>query len=268
MNDPTARRTFDRGEIRRRILLRLFGHPLGIVPAVAGVGLALTPIFFSVDPALPLFAGVVGVVLGGASIAVRALLGRDAIGRQVIEELEREAAAAQDARIRELRGELSSDDDPRDERLFDDLLRLVAAIRDDRGWREHVEPVVAADILADLDELARRSVTALQRGLTLERTARELHSARARAGLEAERERLLADVQATVESVGELLTQLKVHTAQRGVGSTNLDQLRTSLSRTLDAARAAEDEAANPKSPSPSSTAREAARRASTLESP
>lgn len=237
--------TFHRDEIRRRLLLRLFGAPITLGPAVLGTVSILSPWLFDLDPAIPVFAGVVGLVAGGASLALRGLLGRDRITREIVEELESEAAHHQEARLDGLRERLAADEDPRDERYLDDLRRLVEAVAADDRWRRHVDPVAAGDILGELDALFERCVDDLDRSLTLAETARGLATPTARDGLLAERDRLLDEVGASVEAVGALVTELQVIGASAGSqAGSKVRALRRNLGTTVAAARAAAAEAA------------------------
>ena len=234
--------TFDRDKIRRRIQRNLLTHPLTVVPVVLGVGSASLPFIAGTKLAFGLFGGVVGLVVGGAVLGLRALLGREGITASVLEQLEHEAAEARRLELKDLWDRLAEDADPRDELLLSDLNKLTSSVREDSSWRNHVDTTVAADVLGGLDELFQQCVHDLERSLSLRDTASDLSDEATRSGLLQERENVLAEVRTCIEAIGSLLGQLKVLGTRAGAGTDDLERLRKNLLDNLATAREAATE--------------------------
>ncbi len=234
--------TPDRKELRQKLMLRLFGSPLTLVPALGGITSALTPLFFNVDPGLPLFVGITGLVFAGASVAIRAMYGRDRISREIVEELEQKSARSHEQALDALHARLEQDEDPRDERLLADLRALVRKVATERGWRAQVNVLAAADILRGIDELFAGCVRSLQRSVELRDLAAEMGTESARHALHSERERLIQEVRASLVSLSSFVTQLRtLDTASSHLGP-DLARIQAELDRSLAAARATAQE--------------------------
>lgn len=232
----------DRKEIQRRLLLRLLGHPLTVLPAVGGLAAIASPFLFGLDPAMPIFAGITSLVVGGATLAIRTITGRDAISRDVLSSLERDAAAEYEGRLDALGARLVDDEDPGTQALLADLRELVRAVEQDAQWRDRVSLPVAEDILEGIDELFEGSVDALRRSVDLYETARRIQTRDARVALQGERERLVAEVEDSVRSLSRLVTDLRVLGTESAGEGADLEQVRRSLHTILAEARASADE--------------------------
>lgn len=195
----------------------------------------LSPLLFDVDPAIPLFAGITGVVIGGATIVVNALGRREAISRKILEELEAEAAEDQAAQLDGLRQRLVADGDPRTETLLADLQELVRAVENDE-WRAKVDVVAAADLLRGIDTLFEGCLDNLRRAADLAETAAKLAAPAAREAIESERERLVADVEESVAALGRLLGRMRV-LGSSADGGADLTAIRADLDLTIAAAQ-------------------------------
>lgn len=225
----------DRAEIRRRLLLRLFGSPLTVLPTVLGTASLLSPLLFDLDPAIPIFAGIAGLVVGGATIAVNALARREVISRRILEELEEEAAADQQAEIERLRQRLEADGDDRTQVLLSDLLALTRTVQQD-DWRHKVDVVAAADLLNGIDTLFAGCIENLDRAADLAETAAKISAPAAREAIESERLRLVEDVADSVASLGELLGRMRV-LGTAAEGAADLASIRADLDRNVQAAQ-------------------------------
>lgn len=229
----------DAQEFRRRMLLQLVSSPTTLAPFVAGVSTILGAWAVDASGGAPFFAGTVLLLGSAGAFFTRLIHGRDEIARKVAAELAAEERAARERRLDELAAGLAADDDPRDDHAFHDLRKLAAAIAEagtslDGG----PEAAVASDIMVKVGELFDGSVRALERNLELARRARGLKSAAARKPLSAERERILAEVGATVESLSGLLAKMSV---ARTAGGSTLAEVRGELESTLEVARRVEE---------------------------
>ena len=233
MSDPKP----DRAEIRRRLLLRVFGHPLTLYPGLVGTAAIVSPFLFDMEPALPLFAGVVGLVISGSSLAIRLATGRDAISDEVHEELEAEQQATVTARLDALHAQLAADGDPRTQALFSDVHKLVGAVRGDPSWRAKMNAVAVHDIDQGLDKMFDGCVRNLRRTLELQEMAEGMHSEKATQALLREREGIIGEVERSVDALTALLTQLSLFGAG-GDTQPDLATIRAQLDHTLAAAAA------------------------------
>jgi len=229
----------DRAQIRRRLLLRLFGHPLTVGLSLLGTTSVLTPLFFPVDAPIPLFVGITSLAGAGAWVLLRALYGADAITTSIQQDIEAEETTSAAAVLDALDAELSADDDPRDEELLRDLRRLLVAIQEQGQWREHVNRAAAEDLQLGLNKLFEGSVAALRRSAELARMSREVRSDKARESLAAEREVLLADVRASVEHVARLVGELEILATRSDDTGPDLSRIRTEIAASLEAAHVA-----------------------------
>ena len=231
----------DRREIERRLLLRLLGSPVTLIPLFGGGISALTPLFFNVEPGIPLFLGITGVVAAGVSVLIRLLVSRDKISREVLGELQQRASATQERALDDLHQRLARDRDERDERLLADLRTLVDQVSGD--WSEQVNVVASADILRTIDQLFQGCVRSLERTLRLKEMADQMGTPEARHGLLQERERLLSEVRQSVIQLSSLVTQLRMLDMTSPTSGTDLAAIRDELDRSLAAAQATANEA-------------------------
>ena len=227
----------EREEIRRRLLLRLFGEPVTLSLGVGGTMALLSSPLFGLGAAVPAFIGVTGLAGAAGILALRGILWKDDITRQLIEEIEAEEAAAHEGRLDGLQVRLEADGDPRTEALLNDLRALVTTVRDESGWRSKLSTVAAADILKRIDQLFTGCVDALERTLELHATMRRLATRQAGEPLIQEREKLIAEIEETVSRLGLLVTELRVLGTQSD-DAPELSRIRSELESNLAAVRA------------------------------
>ncbi|MBT3223430.1 MAG: hypothetical protein HN348_30530 [Proteobacteria bacterium] len=232
----------DRKQIRRRLLLKLFGSPTTLLPVAGGMTAMLFPVFFQADPAIPLFLGVTGVAVGLAALVLRGLLGRERITEEVLAEHEQETSANQEVMLNALERRLERDRDARTEALLGDLRELVGVLRDDNEWRSKMSSVAASDILDGVDELFGGCVQSLDRTLELHNMAIKINTKSAREGLMVERERIITEVERSVEQLSTFVTKLRTLGTESD-GGPNLASIRTGLDTSIAAARATAEEA-------------------------
>lgn len=229
----------DPREFRRRMLLNLVSSPATLAPFVAGVTTLLGAWAVDATGGMPLFAGTALLLGSAGSLLTRFIHRRDAIALAVADELAAEELAARERKLDELERELAEDDDPRDDHALHDLRKLAAAIREAGSTlRGTAEAAVASDIMLHVDELFAGSVRALERNLSLARKARSLRSPAARKPLKEERERILAEVGKTVETLSALLARMSTARTDDGL---SLAQVRGELESTLEVARRVEE---------------------------
>jgi hypothetical protein len=231
----------DANQIRKRVLLRTLGSLAVVAPFMLGMT-ALTAVWaLGGRGGLGLFAALVGL-LGAAGAFVTQLLFRgEKLARQVTDELAGEEAAAQQRSLDVLDHQLSTaDDDPRPETALRDLRALVTAFEEAEAAAstEHLSMVV--EIRARVDELFEQCVHSLGQTDKLCSTAQRLNSQAARKPLLAQREKIIAEVQATIKQLSETLVGLQSLGSRQGP-STELTRLREELDQSLAVAKTVED---------------------------
>ena len=117
------------GQIRRRIFLRLLGHPLVIAPSVLGAT-AFTAVWaLSMPLGLGLFAGVAGVLGSAGVYLTRLILDNGKTASAVVSDMQQQDQRSVQAKLDDLdRRLVAADDDPRPENALRDLRALVRAV--------------------------------------------------------------------------------------------------------------------------------------------
>ena len=134
----------DRERLKQKVILDLLGNPVTLWPFVGGVAALLAAVVLPIDPAIPAFIGLTGIVGSMGGFALRMLYRRDVIFDRAAKELEDEESRAQLAAIDELYAKLRADGEPRTEQLLADLRSLTAMAHDDGTWPAITSSVKAA----------------------------------------------------------------------------------------------------------------------------
>lgn len=206
---------------RKELIKRLLLGPLDwvtLTPFAAGAALAVGGGLLRPEPALYVASGAIAMLLSTGVYLHRLIFGWEAGQQRLLaawtEALERARQQELDALYRELQ----QDGDPRTETLLKDLRTLTEAIV---GEQSRTVGATALDIASDVDVLFQRSVDYLKESLGLWRTAAQVHREPIRAQLLAQREILIAEVEKSIENLGEVLGGLK----RAAVSSGNAPQL-------------------------------------------
>jgi hypothetical protein len=234
-----------REEIRRRLLLRLFGDPLTIGLGLLGTISLLSPLFFQFEPAIPVFVGILGIVGAVGLVAIKLLIAKEKISDEVYAELEEEAVEKTRVDLDQLAAELELDNDPRTEGYLSDLRALNESFHQDADWKKGVNEIAQADITGGIKALFSGCVKSLRRSLSLADTLSAMSTEAARASLQMERERLLAEVETSVAALSKLVTELNTLGAQPEGESPDLSRIRSEIDISLKAARVTARETKN-----------------------
>jgi|GEM_PF-3043108 len=189
-----------REEIRRQINLRIFGSPATLLPLLGGGAALVSPLLFSVAPAIPVFVGISGLVAAGGNVLIQSLISREKIIREILAEAEADNKHAQESALNALQGSLAADGDARTHKLLADLRALVAAIHGG-DWQGKLNAAATADILRGVDELFSATVRRLERTTELTTMIRKIDTPAAKKNLITERERIVDEV---IDSVAQL----------------------------------------------------------------
>jgi len=220
-------------QIRRKVFLRLLGHPVVLAPFVLGVSASTALWALSWPLGLGLFAATAGVLASAGAYITRLILDNGKTARAVIAEMEQGDQRAAQAALDDLdRRLVAADNDPRPETALRDLRALVRAVDDYAAGTDAATAPVVIDVRSRVQQIFESSVRSLEQTLQLGDTAKILHLPEARKPLLEQREKIIADIQAGVKQLGGTLAALQ----QLGTGaqsSRELSRLRDELDQSL-----------------------------------
>ncbi len=227
--------------IRKKVLLRLLGHPTVIAPLMAGMTALSAGWAMGWRGGLAAFAGLAGLLLAAGAFVTRLLVSGATIAREATEEIvQAEGVAAQRALDDLDRQLVEADTDPRPETALRDLRALRKAFEEAENAASPVHLPLLVDLRARVNELFGQCVQAITQTGRLWATAKQLNSAVARQPLIDQREKIIADVQATVKQLSDTL--VGVQSLGSGEGSSReLTRLREELDQSLAVARTVEE---------------------------
>lgn len=224
-------------QIRKRVLLRAIGSPIVLAPFLAGMTAMTTALTLGARITIGIFAGVVGTLTAAGTFVTRLILQGDSIAREISEEIASENEHAKQSALDQLDETLStSDEDPRPEAALRDLRGLLKAF-DELGARAEGALVHSmVHIQASAGQLFEQCVHSLAQTDRLWKTARGLHTKSARLPILEQREKMIADVQATVKQLSDTLANLQTLNPG-GNPSAELQRLRDELDQSLEVAK-------------------------------
>jgi hypothetical protein len=231
----------DGNNIRNRVLLRLLGSPWVVAPFMAGMT-ALTAVWaLGLRAGFALFAGLAGVLGALGAFVTQLVLRGETVARQVLDESDQNERDQARRALDDLDRILAEEDkDPRPETALRDLRALLAAYAEAEAGACAAQMAVLVEIRSRVNQLFNQCVQSLRQTTRLGQTARQLHSPAARQPLLDQREKIIADVQATVRQISDTL--VGVQNLDSGDGSNRqLTRLREELDQSLLVARTVEE---------------------------
>lgn len=230
------------GQIRRKVFLRLLGHPVVLAPFVLGVSASTAVWAMSWPSGFSLFAAAAGALGAAGAYVTRLVLDDGRTARAVVMEMEQNAQLSAKAALDDLdRRLVAADEDPRPETALRDLRALVRAM-DDYACRtdDAVHAPVIVDVRSRVQQIFESSVRSLEQTIQLGDTAKILNLPEARKPLLEQREKIIADIQAGVKQLGGTLAALQ-HLGSGAQSSRELARLRDELDQSLAIASRVED---------------------------
>ena len=221
-------------KVKKKVLLDLFGSPGTVLPIV--VGMSAWMLSWAVDGSTMLnLGGLVGVLGGVGFLATRLIFGLEKITENAFQYLNEQKREAQDQALDALETRLRGDDDPRTQTYLRNLRELYsnfqAELRDGRVAG------IAGTVLEQVEKLFQAAVKHLEHSYHLWMTAGRM-SGDARQALLDERERVVQEVQETVEHLSKAIEQF--HSFRVKASEAELVKLREELDETMQVARRAE----------------------------
>lgn len=226
----------DRKRLRKKVLLSLMSSPWTLVPFLGGATALAAGWAMGMGHGLTLFSGLTGILSGAGMFLTQLLVGGDKAARKALDELQREAQQTAQRRLDDLDRRLLADEDPRTEQALRDLRTLVEAFREGDHWSDNLNAASAFDILSTVDDLFSACERSLEQTLELWETAQDVSVAEARKALLDRRERIIAEVQASIVQLGQILAGIQSLHGERA-STVELSRLRRELEQSLAVAR-------------------------------
>lgn len=230
----------DDKQLRKRVLLRLLGSPMTVIPSL-GSTVVTAGWMFGWNPGMSWFAGLAGWLAAAGGFVTRLLLSGERIARDAAIELTQEEQVFKQQALDELDRRLTvSDKDPRPETALRDLRALVKAFEETaKGVAGHNLSSVF-EIQSMVSALFDQCVHSLEQTEKLWQTAQQLGTTLARQPILDQREKLIGDVQASIKQVSDTLVALQ----RLGAGersSAELSRIRGELDQSLAVAKRVEE---------------------------
>lgn len=227
--------------IRKRVFLRLLGSPFVLAPLVLG-STACTAIWaLGIKPAFGWFAVLAGFLGAAGAYLTRLIFDGGRTAQAVLADLEREERQARQATLDDLDRRLTqADNDPRPEVALRDLRELAQAFEEFAGRADEVHLPVVVEVRSRVRQLFDQSIRSLEQTLKLGDIGLRLKLPEARQPILEQREKIVADIQASVKQLGGTLAALQ----RLQTGSQNqseLARLRDELDQSLQLAGRVEE---------------------------
>lgn len=233
----------DDANIRKRLLLRTLGSPFVVGPFMMGATAATATWALGWRPEFGAFALLAGILGAAGMFLTRLLVGGESLARQLTQEEALQDQRAAERSLDELDRHLTeADNDPRPETALRDLRALLQAFEEAENGAAAGHLPMVVELHQRARQLFQQCVQSLVQSGRLWQTARGLATAAARTPLLAQRERIIADVQATVKQLSETLVSVQSLGADATTGSSReLTRMRGELDRSLEVARTVEE---------------------------
>ena len=230
----------DEPSLKRRVVLRLLGSLGTVVPFMLGMTAMTASWALNWQPGLGLFAGLAGTLIAAGGFLTRLMVSGDKVAERVLRESELSKQTDRQRLLDELDRRLTvADKDPRPETALRDLRALVKAFDDRTAGELGFDTGTAIEIQARIGLLFDQCVDSLKQTDQLWQIAQQLRTPAARQPILDQREKLIADVQASIQQLSDTLVALQRLGAGEGA-SAHLTRLRDELDQSLAVAKAVE----------------------------
>ena len=226
-------------EVKRKVYLDLFASPETLLPLVGGLTALLAAWAMPGSQEWLAMGGVAGVLGGLGLFASRLVFGLENLTNRAYEYVIQRQQRTKNEALKRLHQRLSSDRDPRTQRLLEELWHLYRGL--ERDIKDGKITVAAHDVLDGVDRLFHMCTEYLDRSFKMLQQAQRLQG-ESRDSLLQQREELIGEVEHSVAFLEKKILQL--HTTATERDKSELSALRVELDETIRAAKRAEERAA------------------------
>lgn len=230
----------DSNTVRKRVLLRLLGSPLTVLPFLVGMTALTASWALDWRPNIGAFAGLVGTLAAMGIFFTRLLLQGDKVAERILTESAQSEETDRQKALDNLDHQLTiADQDPRPETALRDLRALVKAVQEGAAASGGYNGALLIDINLRVGQLFDHCVASLRETDRLWKTTQQLHTVTARKPLLDQREKVIAEVQDSIKQLSQTLVALQSLSASEG-SQNELARLRDELDQSLAVAQTVE----------------------------
>lgn len=223
-------------DVKRKVYLDLFASPGTLLPIAGGLTALLAAWAMPGSQEWLAVGGVAGVLGGLGIFASRLVFGLEKLTNRAYQYVMERQQRTKNEALKNLHERLSSDRDPRTQRLLEELWHLYRGL--ERDIKDGKITVAAHDVLDGVDRLFHMCTQYLDRSYKMLQQASRLQG-ESREGLLQQREELITEVGSSVAFLENKILQLHTTATQRD--KTELSALRAELDETIKAAKRAEE---------------------------
>lgn len=227
----------DAVELRKRVWKKISWAPSVVVPVVGGAALLASSVVLG---PLAAFGGIAACLIGAGLWSTRALTKVESLTAKAMGEMQREAERKQAVQLDMLDSKLQTDGDRRTESLLRDLRVLMRQFDEARELRDPGLVRQVVEVESKSQRLFQSCVRSLERSYELWLTSRQLSTPAARNNALERRERLIKEVETSVQHLGTIFEGLH-SLGGAGEDVQEMARIRTELDRTLDSAKRVEE---------------------------
>ncbi len=224
----------DENVLKQKVRVELFGHWSILFPLGASAIPFSYAAFLADNPGAWLFGGIACLLTSLGTLSYRWIVKRDEIIATEVEKVRSGIVNAQQSKLDSLRNKLASDNDRRDEHLYDDLVNVRATFLHDSSWKEGLDDVIVAEITNKIEGLFANAIKFLEKSFDMRQSASRMPRS-AQLEVKKSADRLLDDVERALQELGSQYARAQELAAKRLTASSmggkaleqNLDEMRT-----------------------------------------
>ncbi len=231
----------DEKTLRKKVFLRLLGHPLTIAPFMIGMTAMTASWAMNWQPSVGLFLGLAGALGSVGAYFSQLMLKGESTAQAVIEDA---ATAGEKSRQEALDGLerrlVEGDDDPRPEVALRELRALMKEFEAPETEGGRMNAAMTFEIRAMSEQLFDRCVESLRQSDRLWTMAARLQTGAARDPILRQREKIIAEVEDSIRHLSGTLVTLQGLDGG-AAADTELRRLRAELDQSLAIAKTVEE---------------------------
>jgi hypothetical protein len=227
--------------LKRKVLLGYLSQLDTVIPAVLGATALLGKVFFGIKSGLLLFGGLTALLLAGGLFLTRMIVGNKKVEKAALEEIRKEVRLERERALDDLGERLMEDEDPRTEKLLQDLRVLMEVYREEQSWTKRMNAASSIEILVKVDDLFKACERSLENTLELWRTALRMTTEGAKEPILERRERIVADIGDSLEHLSRILGEIQGYGAVEENKNSEMARIRAEMEECLVVANRVEE---------------------------